>query len=171
MNVVVPFDLTPASEQALGNISIDYPCSVQIVVASANPATGRVTVDRHVVVDDVGTAVNPLVVEGQIEGGAVQGIGAALWEKLEYDADTGQFENPNFTDYGIPSIADVPNVDAEYVEVPSESTPGGWKGAAEGPYVAAPAAVANAVCDAIGVRMTELPLTPERIRRVIREAD
>lgn len=163
----VPVRTEPADEQALGNIAMDYPCSVQIVVASVDPATGKVTVEKHVVVDDVGTAVNPLVVEGQMEGGAVQGIGAALSERLEYDPDTGQPMNSNFSDYGIPTITDVLWIDATYVEVPSLGTAGGWKGVAEGPYIVAPAAIANAVCDAIGVRVTELPLTPERVKAAI----
>lgn len=161
----------PTSEQAIGNISMDYPCSVQMVAASVDPDTGRVTIDKHVVVDDVGKAVNPLVVEGQEEGGAVQGIGAALMEKLEYNEDTGQIENSTFTDYKLPSIADVPMVESDYVEVPSKSTPGGWKGVAEGPYIVSPPAVANAVRDAIGVHLTELPLSPDRVKAAIDDTD
>ena len=161
----------PADEHGLGNISMDYPCSAQVVVVAVDPATGAVTVESHVAVDDAGRAVNPLVVEGQIEGGAVQGIGAALSEHLAFDPDTGQSVNASFADYGIPRIADVPRITADYVEVPSESTPGGWKGVAEGPYIVAPAAVANAVCDAIGVRLTELPLTPERVKAAIEGRD
>jgi Na+/proline symporter len=104
-------------------------------------------------------------------GPLVQGLGAALMEKLDYDTDTGQLLNANFTDYKVPSITDVPMVEADFVEIPSESTPGGWKGVAEGPFIAAPPAVANAVCDAIGVHLTELPLTPERVKTAIDDAD
>ena len=157
----------PADEHGLGNISMDYPCSAQVVVVAVEPTTGAVTVESHVAVDDAGRAVNPLVVEGQIEGGAVQGIGAALSEHLAFDPETGQSLNASFADYGIPRITDVPRITADYVEVPSASTPGGWKGVAEGPYIVAPAAVANAVCDAIDVRLTDLPLTPQRVKAAI----
>lgn len=156
-----------ADEEGLGNISIDYPCSCQIVVASVDPDTGEVAVDEHVIVDDVGKAVNPNVVEGQLHGGGVQSYGVVFGERLTYDGETGAPLNTNFTDYGIPLASEPPLIEGDYVEVPSVNTPGGWKGCAEGPFIVGPPAIANAVCNAIGVSMTELPLTPERVKAAI----
>jgi carbon-monoxide dehydrogenase large subunit len=161
----------PADEEGLGNISLDYPCSCQLAVVSVDPATGAVEFEEYVVVDDVGRAVNPLVVEGQIHGGAVQSVGAALAEELRWDATSGRPLNTDFASYGIPLITKSPHVEAEYVEVPSDQTPGGWKGVAEGPFVVGPAAIANAVSDAIGVPCSELPLTPERVRGLLSNAE
>jgi len=159
--LAAPTDLI--GDDATGNMSNDYPPGCEIVVVSVDPDTGKVTVKRQVDVEDVGRAINPTVVEGQIHGGAIQGVGSALFEELEFDPDTGQLLNSNFSDYGIPTITEVPDVEAGIVEVPSESTPGGWKGMAEGPFIISPAAIANAVSDAVGTRMDELPMSPERV--------
>lgn len=158
-------------EQALGNSSISYPSSCQLVVAAVDPRTGKVTIEEHYVADDVGNAVNPQIVEGQMHGGTTQGIGVALSEALEYDQGNGQVYNSNFSDYGIPTAPDVPHIETRIVEVPSPNTPGGWKGVAEGPMIVGPPAVANAVSDAIGVRMTDLPLTPEKVSEAIADAE
>ena len=121
---------------------------------------------RHVTAQDVGFAVNPLSVEGQMEGGTVQGIGMGLYEEMVYD-DQGRLLNPSLLDYRLPTAADVPKIESLIVEVPSEDGPYGAKGVGEPPVVPTSAAIANAVHDAIGVRITEIPITPERILRAL----
>jgi carbon-monoxide dehydrogenase large subunit len=164
-DLAAPTDLI--DEDATGNISNDYPPGCAIAVVSVDPDTGRVHVESVVDVQDVGRAINPTVVEGQIHGGVVQGIGSALFEELEYDPETGELLNADFREYAVPLAADVPDIDARFVEVPSKTTPGGWKGMAEGPFIVAPAAIANAVSDAVGQRVEELPLTPARVKDLL----
>ena len=109
-----------------------------------------------------GRAINPLGVEGQMQGGAVQSLGIALTEGLMFD-DKGRLTNPSLLDYRKLTAADLPNIETIIVEVPAPAGPFGARGVGEPPIVPAPAAIANAIQDAIGVRITELPLTPERI--------
>jgi len=127
-----------------------------------DPETGEVKLHDFVVVQDVGKAINPLGVEGQMQGGAVQSLGMALTEALTYD-DQGRLTNPSLLDYKTLTAADLPNIETIIVEKPSPAGPFGARGVGEPPIVPAPAAIANAVHDATGVRLTELPLTPERI--------
>ncbi len=127
-----------------------------------DPETGEVTLHDFVVVQDVGKAINPLGVEGQMQGGAVQSLGMALTEALTYD-DQGRLTNPSLLDYKTLTAADLPNIETIIVEKPSPAGPFGARGVGEPPIVPAPAAIANAIHDATGVRLTELPLTPERI--------
>jgi len=127
-----------------------------------DPDTGEVTIHDFVVVQDVGKAINPLGVEGQMQGGAVQSIGMALTEALTFD-DQGRLTNPSLLDYKKLTAADLPNIETIIVEKPAPAGPFGARGVGEPPIVPAPAALANAVHDATGVRLTELPLTPERI--------
>jgi CO/xanthine dehydrogenase Mo-binding subunit len=115
-----------------------------------------------VVVQDAGRAINPLGVEGQMQGGAVQSLGMALTEGLLYD-DAGRLTNPSLLDYRKLTAADLPPIETIIVEVPSPAGPFGARGVGEPPIIPAPAAIANAIHDATGVRITELPLTPERI--------
>src|SRR5262245_1614435 len=124
--------------------------------------TGEVTLHDFVVVQDVGKAINPLGVEGQMQGGAVQSIGMALTEALTFD-DQGRLTNPSLLDYKKLTAADLPNIETIIVEKPAPAGPFGARGVGEPPIVPAPAALANAIHDATGVRLTELPLTPERI--------
>jgi CO/xanthine dehydrogenase Mo-binding subunit len=127
-----------------------------------DPETGEVTIHDFVVVQDVGKAINPLGVEGQMQGGAVQSLGIALTEGLVFD-ESGRLTNPSLLDYRKLTAADLPSLETIIVEVPSPAGPFGARGVGEPPIVPAPAAIANAVHDAIGVRLTELPLSPERI--------
>ena len=127
-----------------------------------DPDTGEVTLHDFVVVQDAGKAINPLGVEGQMQGGAVQSLGIALTEGLMYD-DSGRLTNPSLLDYRKLTAADLPNIETIIVEVPAPAGPFGARGVGEPPIVPAPAAIANAIQDATGVRLTELPLTPERI--------
>ncbi|HKE81742.1 MAG TPA: xanthine dehydrogenase family protein molybdopterin-binding subunit [Solirubrobacteraceae bacterium] len=124
--------------------------------------TGEVTLLGHVVAQDVGRALNPALVAGQLLGGATQGFGWALFEELAYDGD-GQLRTGSFVEYAIPTIDRVPPIDLEIVEVPSPNGPFGAKGVGEAPVIAVAGAVANAVADAVGVRMRELPMSPLRV--------
>ena len=136
--------------------------AAQLARLEVDPDTGEVTIHDFVIVQDVGKAINPLGVEGQMQGGAVQSLGIALTEGLMFD-DTGRLTNPSLLDYRKLTAADLPNLETIIVEVPSPAGPFGARGVGEPPIVPAPAAIANAVQDAVGARLTELPLSPERI--------
>jgi CO/xanthine dehydrogenase Mo-binding subunit len=124
--------------------------------------TGAVRVMRHLAVQDVGRAINPAAVEGQIQGGVVQGIGWALLERMPYDAE-GQLLAATLMDYALPQSDQVPPVESVLVEVPSDYGPFGAKGVGEPPVIGVPAAVANAVAAATGRRFTSLPITPPAV--------
>ncbi|MFO1083032.1 MAG: xanthine dehydrogenase family protein molybdopterin-binding subunit [Reyranellaceae bacterium] len=128
---------------------------------SVDDATGEVTIGRYVVAQDVGFAINPTYVEGQIEGGVAQGIGQALSEEIVYDG--GRVVNANLTDYKMPTAMDMPSVECILVERPSVNGPYGAKGVGEPPCIEPPAAIANAVAAATGVRVRTLPITAEKI--------
>jgi CO/xanthine dehydrogenase Mo-binding subunit len=136
--------------------------AAQLARIEVDPDTGQVTLHDFVVAQDAGKAINPLGVEGQMQGGAVQSLGIALTEAMMYD-DSGRLMNPSLLDYRKLTAADLPNIETIIVEVPSPAGPFGARGVGEPPIVPAPAALANAVEDATGVRITEAPLTPERI--------
>ena len=130
-----------------------------------DPDTGAVTLLRHVVAQDVGRALNPALVEGQMQGGAAQGLGWALLEEMAHDSH-GQLTTGTFVDYGLPTAVFTPAIDTEIVEVPVPEGPFGAKGVGEAPVVGVPGAVANAIAAATGgVRMRRLPMTPERVWR------
>jgi CO/xanthine dehydrogenase Mo-binding subunit len=124
--------------------------------------TGEVTLRDFVVVQDVGKAINPLGVEGQMQGGAAQSLGMALTEGLQFD-ERGRLTNPSLLDYRKLTAADLPSIETIIVEKPSPSGPFGARGVGEPPIVPAPAAIANAIHDATGVRITECPISPEKI--------
>jgi CO/xanthine dehydrogenase Mo-binding subunit len=128
---------------------------------SVDPGTGDVTIHRYVVAQDVGFAMNPTYIEGQIEGGVAQGLGQALSEEIVYEG--GRVLNANLTDYKMPTTLDMPRVETILVEHPSLAGPYGAKGVGEPPNIEPPAAVANAVAAATGLRVTVLPITAERI--------
>ena len=136
-------------------------CDVEI-----DPETGHVAVVRYTAAQDVGKAIHPAYVEGQIQGGAAQGIGWALNEEYIFDKN-GKMENSGFLDYRVPVASDMPMVEAVMIEVPNPRHPFGAKGVGEVPIVPPLAAVANAVRDALGVRMADLPLSPPKVRAVI----
>ena len=139
-------------------------CDVEV-----DPETGAVRVLRYTVIQDVGRAVHPSYVEGQLQGGAVQGIGWALNEALLYD-ENGRLQNPGFLDYRVPVASDLPMIDTVLVEVPNPSHPLGVKGVGEAPIVPPLAAVANAVARAAGTRLFELPLCPPAVQKAIKRA-
>jgi CO/xanthine dehydrogenase Mo-binding subunit len=136
--------------------------AAQLARLELDPDTGEVTLLDFVVVQDVGKAINPMGVEGQMQGGAVQSLGMALTEGLLFD-DNGRLTNPSLLDYRKLTAADLPNLETIIVEVPAPAGPFGARGVGEPPIIPAPAAIANAIQNAIGARLTELPMSPERI--------
>jgi CO/xanthine dehydrogenase Mo-binding subunit len=124
--------------------------------------TGEVMLLHHVIAQDVGRALNPALVEGQMRGGTAQGIGWALYEELRHD-ELGRLASGSFLDYAIPTAEHLPRIETLIVEVPAPDGPFGAKGIGEAPVVAAPAAVANAVASAVGIRMRRLPMTAPRV--------
>jgi CO/xanthine dehydrogenase Mo-binding subunit len=141
----------------------------QVVEVEVDPETGEIKIIDVTVAQDVGFALNPMSVEGQLEGGATQALGYGIAEQMQFDPETGRNTNPGFLDYKIPSSADVPNIKTVLVEVPAKDTLYGARGVGEPPIVATATAVANAVADAIGTHVTALPLTPERVLRAIQQ--
>jgi xanthine dehydrogenase molybdenum-binding subunit len=136
---------------------------VQIADVEVDPETGAVKVLRYTAFQDVGTAIHPGLVEGQIQGGVVQGIGWALYEGYKYD-DKGRMANHSFLDYKMPTALDVPMIDVVLIEdVPNPGHPYGVRGVGETPIVPPPAVLANAIYRAVGARMRTLPMTPDRI--------
>jgi CO/xanthine dehydrogenase Mo-binding subunit len=142
--------------------------ALQVAEVEVDQETGEVKVVDLTVVQDVGFALNPMSVEGQLEGGATQALGYGLAEQMMFDPKTGRNVNAGFLDYKIPSALDVPNIKSVIVEVPAKDTLYGARGVGEPPIVATAAAIANAVADAIGTHVTALPLTPERVLDAIR---
>ena len=148
-----------------------FPNGCHVAEVEIDPETGVATIVRYTGIDDVGRVVNPLIVDGQTQGGAVQGIGQALMEHCAYDAD-GQVLAGSFMDYAMPRATDVPFFGLAFNEVPAPNTLLGVKGGGEGGTTAAPPAVINAIVDALsefGVRHIDMPATPEKIWRAIRE--
>ena len=130
--------------------------------------TGLARVVRYTVVQDAGKAMHPAYVEGQFQGGAVQGIGWALNEEYVYGAD-GRLQNAGFLDYRVPVASDVPMIDTVIVEVPNPGHPYGVRGVGETPIVPPLATVANAIAAATGVTMTEIPMSPPRLLKALGE--
>ena len=136
--------------------------ATHIVDVEVDPETGKIDILRYTAVQDVGKAVHPSYVEGQIQGGAVQGIGWALNEEYVFDGN-GSMENPTFLDYRMPTSLDLPMIDTVLVEVANPGHPYGVRGVGEIPIVPPLAAIANAVYGAVGVRMNELPMSPANV--------
>ena len=135
--------------------------AAQIAKVEVDPDTGRVKVLKMVSSQDVGFAINPMAVEGQIEGGTVQGYAWAIMEEMQYD-ENGNV-NPGFVDYRVPTSADLPTVESVIVEIPAPNGPFGAKGVGEPPITPTLATMSNAVVDAVGVRINDLPIKPEKI--------
>jgi CO/xanthine dehydrogenase Mo-binding subunit len=145
----------------------DGPCfAVHICDMEVDAETGKSTVVRYTTIQDAGTAIHPDYVEGQFQGGAVQGIGWALNEEYIYD-DKGALENPGFLDYRMPVASDLPMIETIIVEVPNPRHPFGVRGVGEAPIIPPLAAVASAISNAIGVPMTDLPCTPIKVLAAI----
>ena len=132
---------------------------MHIADVEVDPETGKVTILRYTAIQDAGKAIHPSYVEGQMQGGAVQGIGWALNEEYFFD-DQDQMRNASFLDYRMPTCLDVPMIETIIVEVPNPAHPFGVRGVGETPIVPPPAAIANAIHHAVGVRMRDLPMSP-----------
>jgi aerobic carbon-monoxide dehydrogenase large subunit len=160
--------LAGACDETVNVAGFPYGCHVCEV--EIEPETGRVEIVRHTTIDDVGRAVNPLIIHGQTHGGIAQGVGQALLEHCFYDGGSGQLISGSFMDYAMPRADMLPFYTTEISEVPSTTHPLGMRPAGEGGTTPALAVVINAIVDALaefGVQHIELPATPERIWRAI----
>jgi aerobic carbon-monoxide dehydrogenase large subunit len=143
-----------------------------VAVVEVDLATGQVAIERFVVVEDAGRLINPMIVEGQIHGGVAQGIANALYEKVIYD-ERGNVLTGSLADYPVPTTTEIPSIEIHHLETLSEASITGAKGVGEGGTIGAPAAVLNAVSDALapfGIGIFEMPITPQRISQLLREA-
>ncbi len=159
--------------EGLGRVSLPAApqCAAHLSHVRVDGDTGAVTVLAHVIAQDVGRALNPALVTGQMQGGVAQGVGWALLEELAYD-EHGQPATGSFVEYAMPTAGGVPSIDTEIVEVPAPEGPFGAKGVGEAPVVGVAAAVANAIAAATdGVRMRRLPMSPERVWRALAESN
>jgi CO/xanthine dehydrogenase Mo-binding subunit len=136
--------------------------AAHIVDVEVDPETGKIQILRYTAIQDVGTAIHPSFVEGQIQGGVAQGIGWAINEEYIYD-EQGRLLNASLLDYRMPTFLDLPMIETVIVEVPNPGHPYGVRGVGEVPIVPPPAAIANAIYRAVGVRMSVLPMSPARI--------
>jgi carbon-monoxide dehydrogenase large subunit len=154
-------------------VNFTYPGGCHVAEVEIDPDTGIVTLERYTAVDDVGTVINPMIVEGQLHGGIVQGVGQALYESAVYDEVSGQLLSGSFMDYTMPRADHVPNMNVQTHSTRCTHTPMGVKGCGEVGTIGSPAAVINAVVDALshlGVQHVDMPATPNRIWRVIQNA-
>jgi carbon-monoxide dehydrogenase large subunit len=152
--------------------NFSFPHGTHLCAVEVDTETGEVSIRSYVCVDDVGTVINPLIVEGQVHGGVAQGIAQALYEEAVYDAD-GNLVTGSFADYTIPSAADLPSFTTDRTETPATSNPLGVKGVGEAGTIASTPAVVNAIVDALrpyGVNDVQMPCTPERVWRAIQSA-
>ena len=173
----VPEEVVAKGLEALGTFKTTYDhgafsYATHAVTVSVDPEIGDVRILDYVIAEDCGTRVNPMIVEGQTIGGAAQGIGTALWEEVSFDAQ-GQPLASTLADYLMPGATEVPNFRIEHMESPSPFTAFGIKGIGEGGAIAPPAAIANAINDALrdtGAEVLETPMTPRRVWEAIRRA-
>jgi carbon-monoxide dehydrogenase large subunit len=160
-------------EEFSAALDATFPNGCHLCEVEVDPETGQVAVLAYVVVDDVGTVVNPALLKGQIQGGVAQGLGQALLEEMVYDPETGQVLTGSFQDYGMPRADDMPMIAVEAYPVPTATNPLGVKGAGEAGVVGALPAVINALVDALsplGVTHLDMPVTPERLWRALAAA-
>ena len=144
-----------------------YPAGTHICEVEIDPETGATTIAAFTAVDDFGNLVNPTIVEGQVHGGIAQGIGQALLEGCVYDRESGQLLTASYMDYALPRASDLPNFQVDNRVTACTHNPLGVKGCGEAGAIGAPAAVINAICDAVGVKEVEMPATSERVWRAI----
>jgi len=152
--------------------AVTFASSTHVAVVEVDPDTGGIDILRYLVVDDCGRELNPMVVDGQQHGGVVHGIGNAIFEEVVYD-DAGQMLNPTFMDYLLPTAADVPMIEVLHENHPTPLNPLGVKGVGEGGTTSAPAALANAVVDAMRparLEVNSIPMTPSRLKMLLDEA-
>ncbi len=147
-----------------------FPNGAQVAEVEVDPDTGAVALLRYVAVDDYGILVNPLLTEGQVQGGLAQGIGQALMEGVHYDPSGGQLLTASFQDYCLPRAADLPALEVRFNEHPTLRNPLGAKGSGQAGCIGAPQTVMSAIADALGVPHLDMPATPERVWRAARAA-
>ncbi|HEV2062424.1 MAG TPA: xanthine dehydrogenase family protein molybdopterin-binding subunit [Solirubrobacteraceae bacterium] len=170
----IPEDMEPGLEETAfyDPQNFVFPFGAHACVVDLDPETGKVQVSRYVAVDDCGPAINPMIIDGQIHGGVVHGIGQALYERIHYD-DDGNLVTGTFVDYALPSAAEVPAFETDRTETPSPVNALGVKGVGEAGTIASSAAVTNAVIDAlrqVGVDYIDMPLSPNRVWEAIEQA-
>jgi aerobic carbon-monoxide dehydrogenase large subunit len=170
----VPDGISPGLDTYVWNLLdvITFPNGCHIAEVEVDPETGQLTLERYTAVDDFGTIINPMLTVGQIQGGVAQGIGQAMLEHTVYDPETGQLLSGSFMDYALPYASDLPDFDITLTGVPTNANPLGVKGSGQAGAIAAPQAIIAAVLDALaplGVTHIDMPATPERIWRAIRE--
>jgi carbon-monoxide dehydrogenase large subunit len=172
------YDLPPGEEPFLDDTfyydppSCTFPFGTHIAVVEVDAETGEVALQRYIAVDDVGKVINPLIVDGQVQGGIVQGVAQALWEGAVYD-ENGQLLTSSLMEYPVPKADFVPRIELDRTETPTDVNPLGVKGAGETGTIASTPAVVNAVMDALaplGIRNIDMPLTPERVWRAMEAA-
>jgi carbon-monoxide dehydrogenase large subunit len=152
--------------------TVTFASAVHVAQVEVDPDTGAVRLLRYVVAHDCGTVINPIIVEGQVHGGVAQGVGGGLLEDMAYD-ETGQLLAGSLMDYAVPRADDLPAIECEHLEYRSPRNPLGAKGLGEGGAISPPAAIANAIDDALaplGVRVTATPALPARVRALIEAA-
>jgi carbon-monoxide dehydrogenase large subunit len=150
-----------------------FPSGCHVAEVEVDPETGAASLARYTAVDDYGRLINPLLTEGQVQGGVAQGIGQALLERTVYDPESGQLLSGSFTDYTLPRAADLPDFDIELVERPTAANPLGVKGSGQAGCIAAPQTVMAALLDALrpaGVEVFDMPATPERVWKALAQA-
>jgi carbon-monoxide dehydrogenase large subunit len=140
---------------------------VHICEVEVDPDTGVTSIVNYTAVDDFGRIINPMIVEGQVHGGVVQGIGQALTEGVVYDSESGQILTGSFMDYQMPRAADVPSFKLGFTSTPALCNPLGLKGCGEAGAIAATPAVINAITDAIGVKDIAMPATPHTVWKAL----
>jgi carbon-monoxide dehydrogenase large subunit len=151
----------------------NHPNGCHVCEVEVDPETGQVKIDRYTVIDDVGVAINPMICEGQVQGGLAQGIGQALMEDIAYDRQTGQLLSGSFMDYGMPRADDFPDFTMALEEIPCKTNPLGVKGVGESGTIGSPPTVINAVLDALrplGVKDIGMPASPSRVWQAIHSA-
>ena len=148
-------------------VNFTFPAGCHIAEVEIDPETGVTRIENFVAVDDFGTVINPMIVEGQVHGGVAQGIGQAMLENCAYDPESGQLLSGSFMDYCMPRADDLPRFVVGMTETPCTTNPLGIKGCGEAGAIGAPAAIINAVTDALGIRDIAMPVTPERVWRAI----
>ena len=163
---VVPPHVVVPDKSRYGNLSLAYSFGVQVAEVKVDRETGKVDILKVLSVHDSGTIINPMLAEGQVEGGAVQGMGYALFEEIL--RQNGKVMNDNFTNYRMPTICDSPLISTTFIEVPDPYGPFGAKGLGEITQVPTAPAIANAIYDAVGVRLKDLPFTPEKVLQALK---
>jgi carbon-monoxide dehydrogenase large subunit len=164
--------LTATSDQTRPGLGFPYGAAVCEV--EVDPQTGAVVILRYTSVDDVGRALNPMILHGQTQGGIAQGLGQALFEQCAFDPQTGQNLSGSFMDYAIPRASDLPSMTTELSEVPAASHPLGFRPGSEGGTTPALGVTINAIVDALaefGVRHIEMPATPQKVWQAIVDAN